>query len=320
MKRPILTLLTASLLVGAMAWQPTGAGAGPLDPNPWLARRVLNIAHQGGENEAPSNTMYAFKTAMQKGADVLELDVHATSDGRLVVLHDATVDRTTNGSGRVDQMTLAQIQALDAANWFVPMKGTTHSAQPSEYTLRGIATGAVAPPEGFTAEDFRIPSLEEVFDAFPGVFINIEIKNTLPDTTPYEHILASQILQNNRSDEVIVVSFLDHALEMFKLWAPNVPTATATVETAAFYATAVDALPGAPNPRYVALQVPIVFQGIRVITKDFIDNAHANGLAVHAWTINTRAEMEMLIDLGIDGLMTDNPTLLQTVLVERGLA
>jgi len=113
--------LLSAICVAALA----SAAAGPIPENPWTERRVLNIAHQGGEVEAPSNTMYAFKTALAKGSDVLELDVHATADGELVVLHDATVNRTTNGSGRVDTMTLAQIKLLDAAHWFVPDVGTT---------------------------------------------------------------------------------------------------------------------------------------------------------------------------------------------------
>src|ERR687891_2110449 len=107
MRRVALPLGMVMLLAG-----PVGSASAQIPPgNPWLDRRVLNIAHQGGEIEAPSNTLFAFKTAIDKGADVLELDVHATADGELVVLHDTTVDRTTNGTGRVDRLTLEQIRA-----------------------------------------------------------------------------------------------------------------------------------------------------------------------------------------------------------------
>lgn len=133
--RLALVALVASLLIAP------AAQAQVFGENPWLDRRVLNIAHQGGEIEAPSNTLFAFKTAREKGADVLELDVHATADRELVVLHDATVDRTTNGSGRVDQMTLAQIKTLDAAPWFMPGCGTCHGRPAEEYAYRGFATG-----------------------------------------------------------------------------------------------------------------------------------------------------------------------------------
>lgn len=296
------------------------AEAAVLEPNPWLARRVLNIAHQGGEDEAPSDTLFALKTAVAKGADMLEIDVHAAADGEIVVLHDPTVDRTTNGSGRVDDMTLAEIQTLDAAYWFVPGLGTVHNRPVAEYVYRGMATGAVPPEPGFGPRDFTIPSLREVLATFPDVPINIEIKNTAPDTAPYERTIAALLAEFGRSDDVIVVSFLDQAIEQFKLWAPRVHTATATGQAAAFWASAQGPGPGSPNPRYVALQVPLTFQGVTVVTEDFVRDAHARGLAVHVWTIDDREQMEWLIDIGVDGIMTNLPTLLQQVLVERGLA
>lgn len=307
--RGLVACAAACAALAAPQAAPAGAGA-----NPWLDGPVLNIAHQGGEIEAPSNTMFAFKTAVAKGSDVLELDVHATADGEIVVLHDATVNRTTNGSGRVDAMTLAQIQQLDAAHWFVPGVGTTHTRPADQYVLRGMATGLVAPPPGFSAADFTIPTLRDVLITFPDVPINIEIKASAPDTMPYEHLLADLLAEFGRVDDVIVVSFLDNAIELFKAWAPEVHTATATGETALFWAAARG--PGAPNPRYVAMQVPITFNGIPVIddSGDFVAKAHANGLAVHVWTINDAATMCRLIAMGVDGIMTDRPTLLEDLL------
>ena len=107
----------------------------------WTDRRPLHIAHQGGESEVPSATMYALKTAIRKGADMLEVDVHATADGELVLLHDTTVDRTTEGTGNVEDLTLAEVQALDAAYWFVPGRNAVHDAPAADYALRGIRTG-----------------------------------------------------------------------------------------------------------------------------------------------------------------------------------
>lgn len=306
----------AALLLAASA--PLPAAAGPLDPNPWLDRRILNIAHQGGEIEAPSNTLFAFKTAVQKGSDVLELDVHATADRELVVLHDATVDRTTDGQGRIDQMTLDQVKSLDAAYWFVPGCGTCPGQPDSAYAYRGVATGERRLPRRrawtFEPNDFRIPTLREVLEAFPDMLINIEIKATAPDTVPYEEELAALLVEFGRSTDTIVVSFLDHAVERFKLHAPEVSTATGTGETAAFWASSQGPLPGAPNPRHHALQVPIVFEGLTVVTDEFVADAHANGLAVHVWTINDRPTMEWLIEIGVDGVMTDRPSLLERVL------
>jgi glycerophosphoryl diester phosphodiesterase len=286
--------------------------------NSWLERRVLNIAHQGGEIEAPSNTMFAFKTALDKGAEVLELDVHATADGEIVVIHDATVDRTTNGSGAVDEMTLEEIKKLDAAYWFVPGCGTCNDSPPEAFTYRGYASGERKLMKGklrrITPNDFTIPTLREVLETFPETLINIEIKATAPDTFPYEDELAELLEEYGRTDDTIVVSFLDHAVEIFKTHAPDVSTATGTGQAGFFWASTQGPAPGAPSPRHQALQVPIVFNGITVVTPEFVEEAHANGLAVHVWTINERDEMEWLIEIGVDGIMTDRPTLLEEVL------
>jgi glycerophosphoryl diester phosphodiesterase len=304
------------LLAAAVSLVPVHARSAE-DANVWLERRILNIAHQGGEIEAPSNTLFAFKTAVEKGADVLELDVHATSDGELVVIHDATVDRTTDGEGRVDSMTLEQIQQLDAAYEFVPGCGTCADEPAGAYAYRGFATGDRKIPaklRRFSPGDFTVPSLREVLETFPDELINIEIKATAPDTLPYEEALAALLAEFDRSTDTIVVSFLDHAVERFKVHAPEVHTATATGETAAFWASSQGPLPGAPNPRYQALQVPIELNGVEVVNESFVERAHANDLAVHVWTINDRATMEWLIDIGVDGIMTDRPAVLEKLL------
>ena len=171
-----------------------GSAAAAVTPNPWLENRFLHIAHQGGEDEAPSNTMYALKSSVNEAhADMIEIDVHLTEDGQLVVLHDDTYTRTAclpalcpgpNAStelqrpdSQIRDMTLAEVKALDAGYWFRP--GTyahDYSLADSAYPFRGIRTGAKAPPKGYTAEDFRIPTLAEVLAAFPYTPINIEIK------------------------------------------------------------------------------------------------------------------------------------------------
>lgn len=281
--------------------------------NPWLERRPLNIAHQGGEHEAPSNTMYAFRTALATGADVLETDVHLTADGHVVAIHDETVDRTTNGSGSIEDMTLAQVKALDAAHWFVPDRGATRNAAPN-YVFRGVRTGQRPPPAGFSPDDFAVTTLDELLTAFPGVLTNIELKPTARMTGRLELAVAQLLARHGRTTDVIVVSFLDHSTELFKLLAPDVHTAVGTVQAGLFKLSAEGALPGLPNPRYQALQVPIAFNGVAVTNEDFVANAHANQLAVHVWTINDRAEMEHLLAIGADGVMTDRPSVLEDVL------
>jgi len=279
---------------------------------------VFVAAHRGYRLLFPENTLVAIDSALARGADAAEVDVYVTRDSALMLMHDATVDRTTNGTGRVDQMTLAQIKALDAAYWFVPGCGTCHGRADAEYTLRGYATGARKlkgdMKKQFSPNDFRIPTLREALETFPDRLINIEIKNTAPQTVPYEQELAALLSEYGRTTDTIVVSFTDNATETFKLFAPEVSTAVGTGEAAAFWTSSQGPLPGAPNPRHHALQVPIELNGLTVVTPDFVRRAHANGLAVHVWTINDRAQMEALVAMGVDGIMTDRPTLLEDVL------
>jgi glycerophosphoryl diester phosphodiesterase len=309
----------ALVVLAAVLALPTAASA-QLADNPWLDRRPLNIAHQGGEIEAPSDTLYAFKTARQKGADVLETDVHLSADGRVVVLHDDTVDRTTNGSGSVEQMTLAEIKRLDAAYWFIEGEGTVHdpSRPASDFTWRGVATGDRRPPTRFEPNDFKIPTLDELLEAFPKAWLNIELKPTVAMTGRLEAAVAELLRAHGRTDDVIVASFNDQSVELFKALAPEVHTAAPTAQVAAFWASSQGDLPGSPNPQHVALQVPETFEGLTVVTPDFISDAHANNLAVHVWTVNDAPDMRRLLDWGADAIMTDRPTLLEQVLRERG--
>src|SRR5688500_15916304 len=145
------------LLALAGAFVSPAHASAQLGGNPWLDRSPLNIAHQGGEIEAPSDTLYAFETARRKGADMIETDVHLTADGRVVVLHDETVDRTTNGTGSVEHMRLAEVKQLDAAYWFIEGEGTVHhpSRPASDFAWRGVATGDTPPPKRFEANDFK---------------------------------------------------------------------------------------------------------------------------------------------------------------------
>lgn len=291
----------------------------PLGDNPWLERRVLNIGHRGGVIEVPENTLFGFHDALERGVDVLEMDMYATADGEVVLIHDTTVDRTTDGSGPVEDFTLEELKALDAAHWFVPGRGTPRDAAADDYVYRGVATGEVEPPEGFEPNDFTIPTLREVLETFPDTMLVIEFKTGMPDGTAFHEEVAELLEEFDRTDDVIVASFVDTYLEPFKLIAPDVHTSTATGQAAVFWASAQGPAPGAPNPRYQALQVPITFEGLEVVNEDFVARAQANGFAVHVWTINDRETMEWLLDIGVDGIMTDRPSLLDELLAERGI-
>ncbi|HET7486767.1 MAG TPA: glycerophosphodiester phosphodiesterase [Acidimicrobiales bacterium] len=276
--------------------------------NPWLGRRVLNYAHQGGAREGPSSTLWAMRRAVAAGAHAIELDVHATADRRLVVCHDATVDRTTGGTGRIADLTWDELRRLDNAHWWVPGSVVDHEADAGAYALRGRA------PED---PELGIALLDDVLDAFPGTFLNFDIKQTAPDVEPYEALLAGALRAHGRVDEVIVASFSDAAVAAFAAAAPEISTAAATNATMAFYFAAQQGEPAPPTTHH-ALQVPSAFGGVTVVDERFVTAAHAGGLAVHVWTVDERAEMESLLDLGVDGIMTDRPSLLAEVLEERG--
>ena len=320
MARALLTLLMLSIL------------AAPASANPWLERRPMNIAHQGGEDEFPSNTMFAYKSALAIGADMLELDVNITKDGQNVVMHDTHLGRMCHPELNVNDFTLDELkQRFDPAcrDW--------------KDSYAGIATGERKVPkelrkQGFRREDFQISSLREVLEAFPDALINVEIKGPAPDhveaqkwaestvagkPTAWENADALAALLNERQikadhlGNTIVVSFAETAIERFHLQAPDYDIATGTEFTAQFWATSQGALPGVTDGRHAAVQPPETFSGVTVLTEDFVADAHANGLAVHPWTINDAATMEKLLSWGVDGIMTDRPSLLESILERR---
>ncbi len=283
--------------------------------NPWLERTDLNYSHRGGALEFPENTLYAYQRSVDIGADVLEMDVYETADGELVVIHDATVDRTTDGSGSVSAFTLAEIQALDAAHWFVPGRGAVQDAEANDYIFRGIARGEIAPPAGFEPADFRVPTLAETLDRFPDSLINIELKPDPDSTGSYEGKVAELLIARERSDDVIVASFIDPPAALFKAQAPCVSTSFPTGQAAAYVLASQGPLPMPPLSIHHAFQVPPEL-GIPVVTQDFVDDAHAAGVAVHVWTINECQQMADLLDLGVDAVMTDRPQLLEQLLAQ----
>lgn len=308
----------AALALSAPAASAQEPAAGPAD-NPWLAERVINFAHQGGEDELPSNTLFAYREALRAGSDMLEIDVGATRDGRVTVLHDNTVDRVSNGSGSITDMTLADVQKLDAAYWFVPGRGTVKGAPAAAYRYRGVRTGARRPPRGYRATDFRIPSLEEVLRAFPKIPMNIEIKGRDgKDEAVYRRtaeLLAGVLKRSGRRD-IIVASFEQPAIDRFHELAPNVPVAPGIDGTADFLLSG-----KSPGPGVAAFQVPITFefgsQKLTITTPNFVKAAHEANYAVHVWLSDDReddATYRRLLRMCVDGIMAAKPKRLDRVL------
>jgi glycerophosphoryl diester phosphodiesterase len=278
--------------------------------NTWLDRRVLAYAHQGGAWEWPSSTLFAMRSAIAAGAHALELDAHGTKDGHVVVCHDATVDRTTDGTGAIADLTLAEVKALDSAYWFIPGADVTPGRPASEYPYRGRAA---SDPE------FEIASLADVLEAFPDVILNLDIKQSAPAVAPYERAVADLLAEYGRGDDVIVTSFNDAVTQTFSQFAPEVPTSAGTVGTANFL-RAVRNGDEPPEMTAVAFQVPERYGDIVIVDDRFVEAAHRHGVAVHVWTVNDTESMERLVELGVDGIISDVPTALMGVLERRRVA
>jgi glycerophosphoryl diester phosphodiesterase len=280
------------------------------DGSVWLERRVIAWAHQGGAWESPSSTVFAIGQALAAGATAIELDVHATADGELVVCHDATVDRTTPATGTIASFTLAELRQFDFSYWFIPGADVTPGRPEGEYPYRGRA------PED---PQFGITTLREVLEQFPDVVLNLDIKQTAPVVTAYEQSLARLLMEFERTDNVIVASFLDTVTDAFRSFAPLVPTSAGTNATAEFW-RAVQENETIPDPPVVAYQVPERMGDLLVVDEAFVDAAHRNGKAVHVWTVNETSAMERLSALGVDGIISDVPTILGQVLAEKDVA
>jgi glycerophosphoryl diester phosphodiesterase len=199
---------------------------------------------------------------------------------------------------------------MDFSYWWIPGADVTPGRPAQEYPFRGRA------PEDTT---FGIATLREVLERFPGVVLNLDIKQTAPVVAPYEEALARLLAEYGRVDDVIVASFLDPATEAFRGFAPRVPTSAGTMATAEAW-RATQAGEAMPEMAAVAFQVPERFGDQVVVDERFVTAAHAAGKAVHVWTINDAASMERLLDFGVDGIISDLPTTLCGVLAARGVA
>ena len=283
----------------------------------------MNMAHQGGDDELPSNTMYSFRKAVALGADMLELDVSATKDGRLVVMHDTNVDRTTNGTGYLTDLTLAQVRKLDAAYNFVPGRNAVSGLPPSAYPFRGVRTGDRKPPKGFKRTDFRVPTLREVLKAFPHTPVNIEIKGRDDAEAQFLHNadLLAALLKGTKRRDVIAVSFNQKAVERFHAQVPHVDVAPGVDGIAGFFLAGVP-----PSAGTVALQIPITYQlggqSLTVASPQTVLQSHEAGYAVHVWLSNDEENAGVynrLLNMFVDGIMAAKPKLLERRLRARNV-
>jgi glycerophosphoryl diester phosphodiesterase len=258
--------------------------------------KVLNIAHRGGRRIRPEHTILAYDQALADGADILELDVHETIDGMLVVMHDRTVDRTTNCTGAIKEMTFADLRECDAGYKFTKDDGATYP-----YRDTGL----------------MVPTMVEVFERYPDTAFVIELKQGEPSIIDH---FVEVIREHGVEDKMTGSAFSTELLQELRIAAPEIPTNLGTSEVVVFYGKSFDELDPEYEPPAEFLQVPVERGGIPVLHPGLVPRAHELGMYVHIWTINDEEEMRFLIETyGIDGIMTDDPPLLTKVINELGV-
>ncbi|WP_119394871.1 glycerophosphodiester phosphodiesterase [Salinibius halmophilus] len=256
------------------------------------------IAHQGGNLEKPDATALAFDHAVAVGADILEMDVHLSKDGVPVVIHDALVDRTSNGQGAVADYTVAELKTLNFAHWW-PNHQTPRANEPTPYRAQGA----------------QILTLEEVFLRYPGKRLSVELKT--PDPALRSEVVAL-LDEYNRWGSVILGSFHQTTIDVIRREHPGAYTYASEEDVIVFYVLSLLRLEGLFWRDISAFAVPTEAAGINLASKRFIDAARKRGIAVHYWTINDEATMRQLIDMGVDSIITDRPQLLRNI-IDEGL-
>jgi glycerophosphoryl diester phosphodiesterase len=260
--------------------------------------RPLVISHQGGDGVWPGDTMFAFEKSVEIGADVLEMDAHITEDGQIVLMHDEEVDRTTDGTGLIEDLTLVELKDLDAAYDWSNDDGKT-------FPYRG--------------QGIQVPTLDELFRQFPDMRYVIEIKLT---ETPIDKPLCNLIREHEVQENVMIASFHDEAMQNFRSTCPEIATSAARGEVTKFVLLGKIFLSGLIIPEYESIQPPYdpaESMNIPIMTKRFVREAHARNVAVEPWTVNDSDLMKQYIEWGVDGIITDRPDLMIQVLQEMGL-
>jgi len=263
----------------------------PSTPHGW----PINFAHRGGAKVVPEDTIEGFREGFALGGGVVECDVHAGAEGTIVVIHDAVVDRTTDGTGPVAEKTAPELQRLDAGYRFSPDGGSSFP-----WRARGV----------------KIPTLEALYQAFPDAPFNIEIKG---HRSGIEQAVFRQIEAAGAMERTLVVSDNRGTISRFrKVSQGKVATASSTVELLGYWLLHLLHLGGLFDPPFQALQPPEKYKGVvPVVTRRFVRKAHDRGLRVDVWTIDDEPAMRRLLSFGVDGIMTDRPDVLAQVLDGR---
>jgi glycerophosphoryl diester phosphodiesterase len=275
----VILLIVIALMAAVFVFAPVR----PMPDHPYFDSNPIVIAHRGGNGLWPENTLYAFHNAAELGVNVLEMDVRETADGALVVIHNDRVDRTTDGQGRVEDFPLAELESLDAGYRWTDDDGQT-------YPFRG--------------KNIRIPTLAEVLEAFPVKRMVIEIK---PDSIQVASAFCRTVKEYSRENMVLVASFHHAVMETFRSECPRFATAATPEEVRSFLAWDLVYLGKLFRPEAELFGVPESLGPIEIVTPRFVSVAHRLNTRVQVWTVNETEAMKRLLDMGVDGIMTDYP-------------
>lgn len=249
------------------------------------------LGHRGAAGDAPENTLASFALGLELGAHILESDVHATRDGVPVLVHDPDVGRIAGRPARVVDLDWAELRTLDASADF--------------------AGDLDAIPQTF--RPFRIPTLEEAFEAFPGARFNLEIKCDAPGLV--ERVV-ELVGAHGRAPLTLLAAERDERMARIQAEVDrrgvDVALGAALGDVLEFVRTALAGT--ALQSRAMALQIPVDFGGRPFVTRELVEHAHAHGRFVHAWTVNDEDEMRRLLALGVDGIVTDRPGVMAALL------
>jgi glycerophosphoryl diester phosphodiesterase len=249
------------------------------------------FAHRGSSAVFPENTIPAFEAALSAGIHYLELDVWGSRDGKIVVHHDETLERTCGDPRRISDVYAAEIATLDAGHGFT-------------------MDGRISP---FRGEGITPPLLQEVLERFPEARVNIEIKQESPHIE--EEVL--EVVKKTRSeDRVLLASEKDAVLQRMRPICGGIPTGMSAGEVAAFVGWIKKGCSTEYHPPGDALQIPEEYGMVQLVTPETVAAAHAVGLEMHVWTVNQLSDMRRLLGLGVDGIMSDYPELLMKVSAE----
>ncbi len=255
---------------------------------PYVAGAPHLVAHRGGAAVAPENTLAAFRSAVEDwGADMLEMDVRLTRDGEVVVIHDATVDRTTDGSGPVGSFTYPELARLDAGARFVDPAGN------ASFRDRGV----------------KVPRFEDVLTALPKARLNVEAKE--PQVA---HKLVEVIRRHGAEGRVLVAAEFERSRRSVRGYAGPWGASRHHV----LYFLLSSRLPGGGpyTPGADILQLPEVWKGVRIVTSRLVREAHRRNIPVQVWTVDDPDDMRRLLAIGVDGIQSDRPDVLADVLTE----